>query len=142
MTATEAKQFLPPARHFINGKAVEGSGGASIEIRNPATGELLTSVPDAAAEDVDRAVAAARQSFENRAWRGMDPSAKERILLRVAELMERDKEKLAAVESLENGKTFREALRADVNPGIDSFRYYAGWVRRITARQSRWMGHS
>jgi acyl-CoA reductase-like NAD-dependent aldehyde dehydrogenase len=131
MTATEAKQFLPPARHFINGKAVEGSGGASIEIRNPATGELLTSVPDAAAEDVDRAVAAARQSFENRAWRGMDPSAKERILLRVAALMERDKEKLAAVESLENGKTFREALRADVNPGIDSFRYYAGWVRRI-----------
>ena len=131
MNATEARQFLPSPRHFINGQAIEGSCASSIDVHNPATGELLTSVPDAAEEDVDRAVAAAREAFERRTWRGKDPSAKERILLRVAELMERDKEKLAAVESLENGKTFREALRADVNPGIDSFRYYAGWVRRI-----------
>lgn len=131
MTATEAIQYLPPPRHFINGNYAESTGSASVEVRNPATGELLISVPDATTEDVDRAVAAARRSFETKSWRGKNPSERERILLRVAELMEQHKEELAALESLENGKTFREALRADVNPGIDSFRYYAGWVRRI-----------
>src|SRR6266516_455233 len=129
--AAEAIRWLPPERHFINGKYVEGTGSHSIEVRNPATGDLLVAVPDATAEDVNRAVAAARASFEAESWRGKDPSQKERIMLRVADLMESHKEELAAIESLENGKTFREALRADINPGIDSFRYYAGSIRRI-----------
>jgi aldehyde dehydrogenase (NAD+) len=131
MTNAEAMRYLPPGRHFIGGQYEEGKSPVGIEIRNPATGELLTSVPDGSAEDVDRGVNAARSSFESQSWRGKNPSEKERILLRVADLMEQRKEELAAVESLENGKTYREALRADVNPGIDSFRYYAGWVRRI-----------
>lgn len=130
MTTVEAMQWLPPARHFIGGEYVDGLG-ARIEVRNPATGELLASVPDATADDVNRAVAAARASFESGAWRGKDPSEKERILWRFADLMERHKDELAAIESLENGKTLREALRADVNPGIDAVRYYAGWVRRM-----------
>jgi aldehyde dehydrogenase (NAD+) len=130
MTTVEAMQWLPPARHFIGGEYVDGLG-ARIEVRNPATGELLASVPDATADDVNRAVAAARASFESCAWRGKDPSEKERILWRLADLMERHKDELAAIESLENGKTLREALRADVNPGIDAVRYYAGWVRRM-----------
>lgn len=131
MTASEAARHLPPPKHFIGGHYVEGRPASSIEVRSPATGALLTSVPDASAEDVNRAVAAARNSFENQAWRGKDPSEKERILHRIADLMEQHKEELAGILSLENGKTFREALRGDVNPGIDSFRYYAGWVRRI-----------
>lgn len=131
MTASEARHYLPPGRHFIGGKYVESSSSNSIEVHNPATGELLASVPDATAEDVNRAVGAARESLEAQTWRGKNPSEKERILLRMAELMEKHKEELAATESLENGKTYREALRGDINPGIDSFRYYAGWVRRI-----------
>jgi aldehyde dehydrogenase (NAD+) len=131
MTNAEAIRYLPPGRHFIGGRYQEGDSPAGIEVRNPATAELLTSIPDASAGDVDRAVKAARLSFEAQSWRGKNPSEKERILLRVADLMEQRKEELAAIESLENGKTYREALRADVNPGIDSFRYYAGWVRRI-----------
>lgn len=131
MTPAEAIRCLPPARHFIDGKYVEGAGPNSIDVRYPATRELVVSMPDGTAEDVDRAVAAARRTFEAEAWRGKNASEKERILHRVADLMEQRKEELAALESLENGKTFREALRADINPGIDSFRYYAGWVRRI-----------
>lgn len=131
MTAAEAVRHLPPPSHFIGGQYLESSGSAAIEVRNPATGELLTTVPDASPEDVNRAVASARTSFESQSWRGKDPSEKERILLRVADLMDKHKEELAGLESLENGKTYREALRADVNPGIDAFRYYAGWVRRI-----------
>jgi aldehyde dehydrogenase (NAD+) len=131
VTAAEAIRWLPPERHFINGKYIEGTGPNSIEVRNPATGHLLMTVPDATVDDLNRAVAAARASFEAESWRGKDPSQKERILLRVADLMESHKEELAAIESLENGKTFKEALRADINPGIDSFRYYAGSIRRI-----------
>lgn len=131
MTITEAINYAPPCRHFINGAFAESSGNQKIEVRSPAFGELIASVPDATREDVDKAVAAARASFESQSWRGKDPSEKELILWRLAELMDKHKEELAALESLENGKTLREALRADVNPGIDAIRYYAGWVRRI-----------
>lgn len=131
MTTKEAVRHIPPPRHFIAGQYVDGKTSAAIEIRNPATGEFIASAPDASAEDVDRAVTAARSSFEAASWRGKDPSEKERVLLRVADLMAQYREELAALESLENGKTFREAIRGDINPGIDSFRYYAGWVRRI-----------
>jgi aldehyde dehydrogenase (NAD+) len=116
---------------FVGGKHVESAGNADIEVTNPATGELLATVPDAGQADVDGAVAAARESFEDQRWRRKDPSEKERILWRLADLMEKNKDDLARLESLENGKTLHEALRADVNPGIDALRYYAGWVRRI-----------
>lgn len=131
MTATEVVRNLAPGRLFINGRAVESASDTRIEVRNPATGDLLTTVPDASGADVDQAIAAARASFESKAWRGKDPSQKEAILWRLADSMERHKDELAALESAENGKTLREALRADVNPGIDAVRYYAGWVRRI-----------
>ena len=102
-----------------------------IEVRNPATGELLATVPDATSTDVDRAVAAARESFEKKTWRGMDPSRKEKILWDLSELLVKHKDELARLESNENGKTLREAIGADVEPAIDAFRYYAGWVRKI-----------
>ena len=131
MTAAEAIRSAPPSQHFIDGAYAQSAGGAKIEVRSPAFGELIATVPDATAEDVDRAVAAARASFESKSWRSKDPSEKELILWRLAGLMEQHKDELAALESMENGKTLREALRADVNPGIDAVRYYAGWVRRI-----------
>ena len=102
-----------------------------IEVHNPATGELLATVPDATQADVDRAVAAARESFEKKTWRGMDPSRKEKILWDLSELLLKHKDELARLESNENGKTLREAIGADVEPAIDAFRYYAGWVRKI-----------
>src|SRR5271168_303487 len=102
-----------------------------IEVRNPATGDLLATVPDATQADVDSAVAAARMSFEKKTWRGMDPSRKEKILWDLSGLLVKHKDELAALESMENGKTLREAAGADVGPAIDAFRYYAGWVRKI-----------
>ncbi len=131
MTAAEVIRNVPASRHFINGRFVEGAGDQHIEVHNPATGELLTTVPDATQADVDAAVAAARASFESRSWRGKNPSERERILLRLADLIEQHKDELATLESAENGKTLREALRADVLPGVDAIRYYAGWVRRL-----------
>ncbi|HET8548010.1 MAG TPA: aldehyde dehydrogenase family protein [Bryobacteraceae bacterium] len=122
---------IPEGKLFIDGGPVDSSGGASIDVINPATGERLASIPDATAEDVNRAVAAARAGFEDKRWRSKDPSEKELILWRWADTLQAHEDELAALESLENGKTLREALRADVRPGIDAIRYYAGWVRRI-----------
>jgi len=132
MTAGEAiKSKLNPGKLFINGRHEDAASGKTIDVMNPATGELLTTVPDGDARDIDRAVAVARASFEKKSWRGLDPSKKEKILWDVAELLVKHKEELSLLESMENGKTVREAAGADVGPAIDSFRYYAGWVRKI-----------
>src|SRR3954468_6675506 len=102
-----------------------------IEICNPATGQQIGSVPDADAVEVDRAVAAARASFENKTWRGLDPSKRERILHRIGDLLLERRDELARIVSQETGKTLREAAGADVAPAADCFHYYAGWVRKI-----------
>ncbi|MBI3697407.1 MAG: aldehyde dehydrogenase family protein [Acidobacteria bacterium] len=132
MTALETvREQLKPGKLFINGRSEDAASGKTIDVFNPATGEKLTTVPDGDAADVDRAVAAARASFERKNWRGMDPSKKEKILWAISELLAKHKEELAVLESMENGKTLREAAGADVEPAIDAFRYYAGWVRKI-----------
>jgi acyl-CoA reductase-like NAD-dependent aldehyde dehydrogenase len=103
----------------------------TLDVINPATGELLTCVPDADEAEVARAVAAARACFQQKIWRGLDPSKRERILWSIAEGIEQDRDELAALISQENGKSPREAMGADVKPAADCFRYYAGWVRKI-----------
>jgi len=131
MDAAVIKQGLKPYKLYIDGQWVEPSSDRTIAVMNPATSEELTTVPDANTKDVDRAVGAARRAFENGVWRKMDASARERIIWRVGELIEKNKEELALIESLNNGKTFREALRGDIPPTADIFYYYAGWARKI-----------
>ena len=120
-----------PWKMLIDGRWEDSAGGGTIEVRNPATGEPLATVPDGTAEDVDRAVRAARQSLEDGRWRELAPSRKEQVLWRVGELIRRDEDELCLLESQENGKTVREAHGADVQPAYDSLFYYAGWVRKI-----------
>ncbi|HWB86241.1 MAG TPA: aldehyde dehydrogenase family protein [Bryobacteraceae bacterium] len=120
-----------PDKLFLNGRWEEASCGRRMDVINPSTGELLTTVPEADATDVDRAVASARASFENRTWRGMNPSRREAILWEIGELLSKHSDELSQTISLENGKTLRESAGADVAPAADCFRYYAGWVRRL-----------
>jgi aldehyde dehydrogenase (NAD+) len=116
--------------NLIGGKWEPAECGKTIDVVNPATGEKLAAVPDSQAEDIDRAVHAARASFEAGSWRKADPSHKERVLWRIAELIDMYEDELCLLESQENGKTVREARSADVRPAADALRYYAGWVRR------------
>ncbi len=131
MDATTIKQGLKPYKLFINGQWTDSVSGRTIPVMNPATGEELSTVPDANAEDVDRAVKAARHAFETGVWRKMNASKRERIIWRIGELIEKNQEELGMLESLNNGKTFREALRGDIPPTADIFYYYAGWTRKI-----------
>ena len=109
----------------------EQDSDRTIAVMNPATGERLATVPDADQQEVDRAVSAARASFEKGAWRNLPPSRREQILWRIGELIRGHEDELCVLESQENGKTVREAHGADVQPAYDSFFYYAGWVRKI-----------
>jgi aldehyde dehydrogenase (NAD+) len=116
---------------FINNQWHDAASPTKLDVINPATGEMLTAVPDADACDVDCAVAAARESFEKKSWRGMDPSKRERILWSIADLLMKNRDELAKIITQENGKTLRESAGADVATAADCFRYYAGWVRKI-----------
>lgn len=131
MEAATVINSLKPGKLFIDGQHVDAVSGKAFPVMNPATGGQLTTVPDAGAEDVDRAVRAARRTFENRAWRGINASERERIIWRIGELIEKNREELGMLESLNNGKTYREALRGDIPPAWDIFYYYAGWTRKI-----------
>jgi acyl-CoA reductase-like NAD-dependent aldehyde dehydrogenase len=122
---------MPPRKLFINGCWEDSVCDRSVDVINPATGELVTTVPDADSCDVDRAVAAARASFEKKTWRGMDPSKRERILWNIGDLLAKHSGELSALITQENGKTLRESAGADVASAADCFRYYAGWVRKI-----------
>ena len=105
-----------------------------IQVRNPATGELLATVPDEGPAGVDTAVAKARVAFASGVWRDMPASQKAKVLRRIGDIIERDKDELALIESRNNGKTVREAHRGDLPPAWDVFHYFAGVVRDVGGR--------
>ena len=117
---------------LIDGKLVPAASGKSFAVYNPATGTVIANVPEADRADVDRAVAAARRAFDERSWTRLSPSARGRTLWRLADLIERDLEELAELESIDNGKPYAVARVADLPLAVDMFRYMAGWATKIT----------
>ena len=118
-------------RMLIDGKWVEASSGETFTTYDPATEEALAEVPAGGKEDVDRAVHAARRAFESGPWRRMTPSERGRCLWRLADLIERNAEDFAQLETLDNGKPLTVARAADIPLVVDHFRYYAGWATKV-----------
>jgi aldehyde dehydrogenase (NAD+) len=132
--ATPKKIPLPRIRQtqcFIGGQWVPAQSGKTFPTINPATEEVLASVAEGDAADVDLAVQAARKAFESGDWPKMDARDRGRLIARLADLIEEEKEELAALESLDNGKPIRDALQADLPLTIDCLRYYAGYADKI-----------
>jgi acyl-CoA reductase-like NAD-dependent aldehyde dehydrogenase len=115
----------------VGGRFVEPREGGTIPVVNPATGEKLCDAPAATAADVDLAVKAARRAFEGGPWRTMSARERGALVRRLADLLWQRREEFALVESLENGKTFREAIRGDVAPGAACLAYFSEWPVRI-----------
>ena len=126
-----AKVKIMPGRLLINGEWVEGS--RKFDTINPAAGEVLTSVAEASPADVDRAVTAARNAFEDRngAWRKMSASERGKLIWRLADLIEQNIDELAELETLDNGKPIFESRYVDMPMVVDVLRYYAGWATKI-----------
>ncbi|CAE7151171.1 unnamed protein product [Rhizoctonia solani] len=113
---------------LINGKWVDGSNGTTIDVVNPTTGKVVTKISEGTDKDVDLAVQAAQKAYDT-AW-GLNVSGVKRgqILIKIAELIERDIDEIAAVEALDNGKAFTIAKGFDASEAAACFRYYGGWA--------------
>jgi aldehyde dehydrogenase (NAD+) len=128
-----------PALHFptieqtrllIDGRWVDGSAGERMAAFDPATGSEIAHVSMATATDVDRAVRAARRQMEGGEWSRMDAADRGRLLYRLADLIERDIEGIAALESYNSGKLLSDS-KGDLGLVINTFRYFAGWADKI-----------
>jgi phenylacetaldehyde dehydrogenase len=123
---------IPPARGLlIGGRFQEAAGGRTFDTVNPASGEVLASVAEGDAEDVDRAVAAARRALEDGPWSRMTPSERGRIMHRIGDMIAERGQEFAELECLDNGKPLRMARAADVPLAADLFWYMAGWATKL-----------
>ena len=125
---------LPEIRQtqlFIGGQWVPAQSGKTFETINPATEEVIASVAEGDAADVDLAAKAARKAFESGPWSTMDARDRGRLMYKLADLIEEEADELAALESLDNGKPIRDAKAADLPLTIDALRYYAGYADKI-----------
>src|SRR6266480_1563622 len=128
----QVNQFLSiPRKMLIGGQWVEAASGKTWPVYDPATGQVIAHVAAGEKEDVNRAVQAARRAFESGPWRSMSPSARGRLMTKLADLMEEHAEEFAQLETLDNGKPITVARAADVPLSIDLFRYMAGWTNKI-----------
>ena len=121
-------------RMLIDGRFVAAASAKTFPVYNPATGEVVTHVPEAEAEDVNRAVTAARSAFDDGPWPRMSPSERGRMLWKIADLIEEHLEEFAELESLDNGKPVSVARVADVPLTVDMFRYMSGWATKISGK--------
>ena len=133
-TAPEQKVKIGSTQLLINNEWVESASGKRFETIDPATGEVICDVAEADAPDVERAVAAVRAAFEGGDWSKMSATQRGALLYKLADLMEENKEELARLETLDNGKPLNDSLNADVPLAIACYRYYAGWADKVQGK--------
>ncbi|QRW05575.1 aldehyde dehydrogenase family protein [Ceratobasidium sp. AG-Ba] len=135
LTATlslpSGKKLSVPTGLFINNKFVSSVTGETIETTNPSTEQVICSVQAASAKDVDLAVKAAREAFNTTWGRHASGTKRAALIHKLADLMERDAQSLAELESLDNGKPVGVALEGDIAESVGCLRYYAGWADKI-----------
>lgn len=115
---------------FIGGKMVKPSSGKYFNTINPATEEVLASVPEANQADVDKAMKAARKAYEG-PWSKMKAGERGKYLFRIARLIQERAREFAIIESMDGGKAIRESRDVDVPLAAAHFFYYGGWADKL-----------
>ncbi len=118
-----------PMKQYINGEFV--TAVENLQVLEPSTGALLAEVPSASTEDMEAAVKAARYAFDKGEWSQWKPAQRERVLHRLADLVEENLQTLAEIESLDAGKAIEGCKAVDIAGSIDLLRYMAGWATKI-----------
>jgi phenylacetaldehyde dehydrogenase len=119
-------------QNYIDGTWMDAEDGERFDVFNPATGEVIASAPHSKRADVDRAVLAARRTFDEGSWWPGTPARdRGRILLAAADVVRREHERLAKMEALDSGKPIGEA-REDIGEVAFMFEYYGGWATKST----------
>ncbi|KAH8334014.1 hypothetical protein KR059_005539, partial [Drosophila kikkawai] len=124
------RKIRVPTQLFINGEFVDAEGQRSLDIVNPTYESVLCQVACASANDVDRAVQAANAAFHG-SWKQISARQRGQLMLNLADLMERHKEELATIESVDSGAVYTLALKTHIGMSIDAWRYFAGWCDKI-----------
>ncbi len=120
-----------PHRLLIGGERSEAADGRSFETVDPSTERVIAMVAHAGGDDVDRAVRAAREAFDDGRWSGISAAARTQAMLALADAVDAHADELAQLESLDNGKPVKLAKRVDVRLAAEHIRYFAGWPTRI-----------
>jgi len=118
-------------QNYIDGTWVDALDGGRFDVFDPSTGAVIATAPDSQPDDVERAVATARRTFDEGTWWPRTPARERgRILLRAADIVRRERDRLAALESLDAGKPISDA-GADIDEVAFMFEYYGGWATKI-----------
>uniref|UniRef100_A0A4W2IBF8 10-formyltetrahydrofolate dehydrogenase n=1 Tax=Bos indicus x Bos taurus TaxID=30522 RepID=A0A4W2IBF8_BOBOX len=120
-----------PYQCFINGQFTDAEDGQTYDTINPTDGSTICKVSYASLVDVDKAVAAAKDAFENGEWGRMNARDRGRLMYRLADLMEEKQEELATIEALDSGAVYTLALKTHIGMSVQTFRYFAGWCDKI-----------
>src|SRR5581483_11363004 len=116
---------------FINGNYADAASGATFDTVNPGTGKLLARVAAGDAEDIDRAVGAARTAFRKGVWANVAPAKRKQVLKRFAELILKNGEELALLETLDMGKPIGVSLNVDIPSAARCIEWYAEAIDKI-----------
>ena len=123
-----------PRKLLIDGAWVPAASGKTFEVRDPSSDAIIGHCGLGDAVDIDRAVAAARRAFEEGDWSRMKPVDRERVLNRLADLIERHADELAELEAIDNGKSVVMARHVDIKHALEVWRYMAGWPTKIEGK--------
>ena len=133
-----AKQFLARApRIFINNEWVTSSHDATIPVEDPSSGREICRIVDASDADVNRAVAAARAAFDDGRWSGLAPIVRDRMINRLADLIEANADEFAELEAIDNGKPKSMAAAVDIPGAISQLRFMAGWASKVSGETTQ-----
>ena len=121
-------------RMFIDGKPADSTSGAWLEVRSPATGELVGRVPAGTEADVDLAVAAGRAAFRDGRWARMALPERVAAMNRLADLCDRDADELARIETLQTGTAYKLRRESDLAFASDNLRFFAGQIRHLEGK--------
>ncbi|KAL6708745.1 mitochondrial aldehyde dehydrogenase [Coniothyrium glycines] len=135
LTAPNGHKWEQPTGLFINNEFVDSSNPKNIITSiDPATETEIASVQGASAEDVDRAVQAAKKALKGSAWKQICVTERGRLMSKLADLMEENKELLATIDAWDNGKPYQVALNEDLPEAYSTIRYYAGWSDKLSGQ--------
>lgn len=126
-----AAELTIPAFSFVDGKKVRARSEQTFRTSNPATGETVAELPACSAKDVDLAVQAARAAFDSGCWSKRAPSERKAVILRLADLIEKNLVDLAVMESLDSGKTIFDCITVDLPETIKTLRWHAEAIDKI-----------
>jgi phenylacetaldehyde dehydrogenase len=130
-TSLTAEFLAKPHELFIGGEWMPARSGKTFDVINPATGQVIAKAAAADAADIDAAVKAARKAFENPPWSTMNPSARAKLMWKLAEAIEANADLLGTLETMDNGMPFRVSRFVAALGAAENLRYNAGWAGKI-----------